>query len=79
MEFSALFCALFSFSLDAAKLLFSCLMWKAKIMIMVRMMLDAQLPGFISSYLKRRSVEIEPKASEMMAEFVGADLSRMAG
>ena len=30
---------------------------------------------FISSYLKRRSVEIEPKASEMMAEFVGADLS----
>ena len=40
---------------------------------------DAQLPGFISSYLKRRSVEREPKASEMMAEFVGADLSRMAG
>ena len=40
---------------------------------------DAQLPGFISSYVKRRSVEIEPKASEMMAEFVGADLSRMAG
>ena len=40
---------------------------------------DAQLLGFISSYLKRRSVEIEPKASEMMAEFVGANLSRMAG
>ncbi|WP_455672912.1 DNA polymerase III subunit delta [Phocaeicola sp.] len=40
---------------------------------------DTQLPGFITSYLKRKSVEIEPKASEMMAEFVGADLSRMAG
>lgn len=40
---------------------------------------DSQLPGFISSYLKRKSVEIEPKASEMMAEFVGADLGRMAG
>lgn len=40
---------------------------------------DAQLPGFITSYLKRRSVEIEPKATEMMAEFVGADLNRMAG
>ena len=40
---------------------------------------DAQLPGFITSYLKRKSVEIEPKASEMMAEYVGADLSRMAG
>ena len=40
---------------------------------------DTQLPGFITSYLKRKSVDIEPKASEMMAEFVGTDLSRMAG
>ena len=40
---------------------------------------DSQLPGFISSYLKRRQVDIEPKASEMMAEFVGTDLNRMAG
>ena len=40
---------------------------------------DTQLPGFIASYLKRKSVDIEPKASERMAEFVGADLSRMAG
>lgn len=40
---------------------------------------EAQLPGFISSYLKRKSVDIEPKASEMMAEFVGTDLNRMAG
>lgn len=44
-----------------------------------RKLKDSQLPGFISSYLKRRKVEIEPKASEMMAEFVGADLNRMAG
>ena len=40
---------------------------------------EPQLPGFISSYLKRKSVDIEPKAAEMMAEFVGTDLSRMAG
>lgn len=40
---------------------------------------DAQLTGFITSYLKHKSIEIEPKASEMMAEFVGTDLSRMAG
>ena len=39
---------------------------------------DTQLAGFITSYLKRKSIEIEPKASEMMAEFVGTDLSRMA-
>lgn len=40
---------------------------------------DSQLPGFISSYLKRKKIEIEPKASEMMAEFIGVDLNRMAG
>ena len=40
---------------------------------------EAQLPGFISSYLKRKQIEIEPKASEMMAEFVGTDLNRMSG
>lgn len=40
---------------------------------------DAQLPGFITSYLKRKGVDIEPKASELMAEFVGTDLNRMAG
>ncbi len=40
---------------------------------------ETQLPGFITSYLKRKLVDIEPKASEMMAEYVGADLNRMAG
>ena len=40
---------------------------------------ESQLPGFIASYLKRKQVEIEPKASEMMAEFIGTDLNRMAG
>ena len=40
---------------------------------------EAQLPGFISSYLKRKKVDIEPKAAELMAEFVGTDLNRMAG
>ena len=40
---------------------------------------EPQLPGFITSYLKRKQVEIEQKAADMMAEFVGADLNRMAG
>jgi DNA polymerase-3 subunit delta len=40
---------------------------------------DGQLPGWIAAYLKRKSVDIEPKAAEMMAEFVGSDLSRMSG
>lgn len=40
---------------------------------------EAQMPGFVTSYLKRKQVEIEPKASELITEFVGNDLSRMAG
>lgn len=40
---------------------------------------DAQLPAFITSYLKQRSVDIEPKAAAMLAEFVGTDLSRLTG
>ena len=40
---------------------------------------ENMLPGFISSYLKRRKMEIEDKAAEMMADFVGNDLNRMAG
>jgi DNA polymerase-3 subunit delta len=40
---------------------------------------DAQIPSFISSYLRKKNVDIEPKAAEMMTEFVGADLSRLRG
>lgn len=51
---------------------------KAGVVFESKKLKDTQLPGFIASYLKRRQVEIEPKASEMMAEFVGTDLNRMA-
>lgn len=52
---------------------------KVGVLFESRKLKDTQPPGFIASYLKRRQVEIEPKASEMMAEFVGTDLNRMAG
>lgn len=52
---------------------------KAGVLFESKKLKDTQLPRFISSYLKRKQVEIEPKASEMMAEFVGTDLNRMAG
>ena len=51
---------------------------KAGVLFESKKLKDTQLPGFITSYLKRRQVEIEPKASEMMAEFIGTDLNRMA-
>ena len=40
---------------------------------------EAQLPAFITSYMKRKGVDMEPKATAMMAEFVGTDLSRLSG
>lgn len=40
---------------------------------------DAQLPAFITSYLKRKSIDIESKATSMIADFVGSDLSRLTG
>ena len=40
---------------------------------------DAQLPGFIASYMKRKGVDMEPKATSMLADFVGSDLSRLTG
>lgn len=39
---------------------------------------EGQLPAFISSYLKQRGVDMEPKAVAMMTESVGTDLGRMA-
>ena len=40
---------------------------------------DAQLPAFITSYMKRKGIDVEPKDTAMLADFVGADLSRLTG
>lgn len=39
---------------------------------------DYELPGFITAYLKAKGCTIDNKAAQMMAEHIGADLSRMA-
>ena len=41
---------------------------------------ESELPAFIESYLKRRTeATIEYKAAQMMADHIGADLSRLTG
>lgn len=40
---------------------------------------EAQLPAFITTYLKRKGVDAEPKSVAMLADFVGTDLSRLCG
>ena len=39
---------------------------------------DAQLPAFITSYMKRKGIDVEPKATAMLADFVGPDLSEIS-
>ena len=38
---------------------------------------DRDLPPFIESYLKQRQVSIDPKSTQLIADSIGADLSRL--
>lgn len=40
---------------------------------------DRELPAFIENYLKARQVSIDPKSIQMIADNIGADLSRLTG
>ncbi|KAA6334586.1 DNA polymerase III subunit delta [termite gut metagenome] len=40
---------------------------------------DTQLPLFITSYLKNKDIEVDPKATLMLADSVGSELSRLTG
>lgn len=40
---------------------------------------DSQLPGFVTSYLKRKGIGIEADAVQMLCDHVGSDLNRIAG
>lgn len=52
---------------------------KAGILFESKKLKDVQLPIFITSYIKQKGYDIDPKATAMLAEFVGADLSRLVG
>lgn len=43
-----------------------------------RRLYDRELPGFVSSYFRRHQVEVEPAASQILCEYVGSDLNRLA-
>lgn len=40
---------------------------------------DYRLPAWVNQYVARKKARIEPQASEILAEYVGADLNRMSG
>ena len=40
---------------------------------------DRDLPPFIESYVKQKNASIDPKSTQLIAEAIGADLSRLTG
>lgn len=52
---------------------------KAGVLFESKKLYDSQLPTFIRDYLKRKRLAVDPAAAAMMAEYIGADLNRMAG
>lgn len=50
---------------------------KVGVVLESKKLYDRQLPGFIETYLKVRKATIEPKATRMIADHIGADLHRL--
>lgn len=65
-------------SLDKRKKVASELESKA-VLLDSKKLRDDQLPSFINGYLREKSLVADDKAVRMLAESVGADLSRMSG
>ncbi len=40
---------------------------------------DNQLPSWINGFVEKKGLKIDPKASIMLADFIGSDLNRIAG
>ncbi|MEG1838405.1 MAG: DNA polymerase III subunit delta [Bacteroidaceae bacterium] len=38
---------------------------------------DTQLPAFITGYMKRKGIDVEPKSAIMLADYIGSDLNRL--
>lgn len=52
---------------------------KAGVLFESKRMYDSQLPGFVVNYLRRKGAGIDADAAQMLSEYVGCDLNRMAG
>lgn len=51
---------------------------KAGVLFESKRLKDAQLPGFIATYLKRKGTDIDPQACQLIAESIGSDLNRIS-
>jgi DNA polymerase-3 subunit delta len=51
---------------------------KTGVLFESKKMKETQLPGFITTYLKKKGIDIEPQASQLIAESIGSDLNRIS-
>lgn len=51
---------------------------KAGVLFESKKMKETLLPGFITTYLKKKGIDIEPQASQLIAESIGSDLNRIS-
>ena len=64
-------------TIDKRKKFFTIAQGSGAVIFESKKLYDRELPGFIEGYLRQQQATIEYKAAQMMAEFVGADLSRL--
>lgn len=50
---------------------------KTGVLFEAKKLKDAQLPTFISSYVARKGIKIDPKSTAMLSDSIGTDLSRL--
>ena len=50
---------------------------EAGVLIESKKLYDRELPGFIERYLKAKGASIDPKSTQMIADAIGSDLSRL--
>lgn len=55
------------------------LILKKGILFESKRLYDSQLPGFVTSYLRRKGIGIEADAVQLLCDHVGSDLNRLAG
>lgn len=63
--------------LDKRKKLFKALSEKGIVFESIKLY-DDKIPGWISTYLKNKNISIDLKASALLSEYIGNDLSRIA-
>jgi DNA polymerase-3 subunit delta len=50
---------------------------KTGIVVEFKKLYDNQIPSFITNYLHSRNVRIDPKATQLLADYLGVDLSKL--